>query len=349
MELQKGLISVIMSNYNTPEVYLCEAIESVLNQTYTDFEFIIVDDCSTDNSLEIISSYKDPRISIIKNEVNMGITQSLNRALAKSKGKYVARMDADDICLPERFQKQVDYLENHPDTIVCGTWVELFGDGASVYHEKYSCKVLPEREELQINLLFGNHMNIIHPTAMFNHKLLKDNKITYNENYIFAQDYRMWVECAQKGELANVPEVLFKYRIHNKAVSSDKKSIQTECAKNIMAEQLSWLDLELPENWETIHFGLLTGRKPYDLRYKKWIATIVAQNKKYRKYNSKKLKDTLWLKWTEISYFALTREKNLLKTTKILLNVPIKYWKNLLRIRRYRLKKLSNNFLDYSE
>lgn len=341
MELKKELISVIMSNYNTPEEYLRDAIESVLNQTYSTFEFIIVDDCSSDNSLEIIKSYDDPRIYVIENEINMGITKSLNRALNVAKGEYVARMDADDICLPERFQKQVDYLKKHPDTIVCGTWVELFGDGASVYHEKYSCKVLPEREELQINLLFGNHMNIIHPTAMFNHKLLKENNITYNENYIFAQDFRMWVECAKKGELANVPEVLFRYRIHNKAVSSDKKSVQTECAKNIMAEQLGWLGLNLPENWEEIHYGLLTGRKPFDLRYKKWIKILLRHNKKHQFFNHKKLKRVLWFKWTETVYFEIAKANGINKL-KALLALPISCYHGLLNIRNNRSSKEKN-------
>ncbi len=341
MGLKKGLISVIMSNYNTPEEYLRDAIESVLNQTYSEFEFIIVDDCSSDNSLEIIKSYNDPRITVIKNETNLGITKSLNRALAVSKGEFIARMDADDICLSERFKKQVDYLKQHPDTIVCGTWVELFGDGASVYHEKKSCKVLPEREELQINLLFGNHMNIIHPTAMFNHRLLKENNITYNENYIFAQDYRMWVDCSQKGKLANIPEILFKYRIHDKAVSSDKKSVQTECAKNIMAEQLGWLGLNLPENWEKIHYGLLTGRKPFDLEYKKWIKSLLRHNKKKKYFNQNKFKRLLWDKWTEIVYFEIARTKRLNKV-KALLSLPVFCYPRLMNIRNTRSMKEMN-------
>ncbi len=341
MELQKGLISVIMSNYNTPEEYLHNAIESILSQTYSDFEFIIVDDCSTDNSLEIIKSYKDSRISIIKNEVNMGITKSLNRALAVSKGEFVARMDADDICLPERFEKQVEYLKQNPDVIVCGTWVELFGDGADVYNEKYSCKILPEKETLQINLLFGNHTNIIHPTAMFNHRLLKENNITYNENYIYAQDYRMWVDCSQKGELANIPEILFKYRIHNKAVSSDKKDVQNECAKNIMAEQLSWLGLELPEDWENLHSGLLIGRKPFDLRYKKWIKTLIKHNKNHKFFNQHKLKKILWNKWTETVYFELAKA-SMFKKIKAIFALPIFCYPDLFNIRRIRLSKEKN-------
>lgn len=338
MELKKGLVSVIMSNYNTSEEYLREAIESILNQTYSDFEFIIVDDCSTDNSLDIINSYTDPRIVILKNEKNLGITKSLNRALKIAKGEFVARMDGDDIALPERLEKQVDFLRADPDVIVCGTWVELFGNGASEYNEKTSCKKLPDRETLCINLLFGNHLNIIHPTAMFNHRLLKANGITYNEDYIYAQDYRMWVECSKVAKLANVPEILFKYRIHGNAVSVSKKAVQTECTKNIMAEQLTWLGLEMPEDWETVHFALLTGRKPYDLRYKKWIKTIIKANKKFKIFNHQKLKSILWSKWTQTVYFEFAKTKKL----SVIVNLPLFCYPKLLEIKKSRSPKEEN-------
>lgn len=343
MEFKKGLVSVIMSNYNTPEEYLREAIESILNQTYSDFEFIIVDDCSTDNSLEIIESYSDPRITIIRNEQNVGITKSLNRALKVAKGEFVARMDADDICLAQRFQKQVEFLNQNSDVIVCGVWVELFGEGVKYLKEKYSKKSLPERELLQINLLFGNHTNIIHPTAMFNHKLLQKNGIEYNEKYIYAQDFRMWVECSKYGECANVPEILFKYRIHNKAVSSDKKTIQNECTKNIMAEQLSWLGLNIPDDWEMIHWGLLSGRKSYNLRYLEWIKTIIKKNRKFKIFNHRKLKNLLWQKWTETVYFEISKTKGINNKLKILLNLPIFCYSGLLRIKKLRSIKEDNN------
>ena len=127
MKLVPGLISVIMSNYNTPEEYLREAIESILNQTYKNFEFIIIDDCSTDNSLEIIKSYNDERIVLIENEENIGLTKSINKGLAVAKGEYIARMDADDVSLPQRFEKQINYMNDHTELIVCGSSMELIG------------------------------------------------------------------------------------------------------------------------------------------------------------------------------------------------------------------------------
>ena len=124
MELKSGLVSVIMSNYNTPEEYLRESIESILNQTYSHIEFIIVDDCSTDNSLNVIKSYKDDRIVLIENTENLGLTKSLNKALKQAKGEFVARMDADDISLPTRFEKQVAFLKQNSDVDAIKALVE---------------------------------------------------------------------------------------------------------------------------------------------------------------------------------------------------------------------------------
>ncbi len=339
MAVVSGLISVIMSNYNTPEEYLRDAIESVLNQSYDNFEFIIIDDCSTDNSLQIIKSYNDKRIVILENECNLGITKSLNRGFALAKGEFIARMDADDICLTTRFERQVGFLKSHTNVIVCGTGVELFGDGADIHKKKLVCKSIPEKEEFQVRLLFGNHINIIHPTAMFRHEMLLSNKIRYDENYIYAQDYRMWVSCSRIGECANLPDVLFRYRIHKKAVSSDKKDAQKECAKNIIEEQLNWLELVLPDNWEEIHYGFFAGRKKYNLATKTWIEKLIAQNKRLNIYNRSKFEELLWGKWTETTYFALTKERNPVRIIKILFNLPLRYWNELLKNRKKRKKK----------
>jgi glycosyltransferase involved in cell wall biosynthesis len=117
-------ISVVMSVYNG-EKYLRQAIESILQQTYTDFEFIIIDDGSTDSSREIIQSYDDKRIRLVINEQNIGLTKSLNKGIRLAKGEFIARMDADDISLPQRFEKQVAYLDSHPEVGVLGTYANI--------------------------------------------------------------------------------------------------------------------------------------------------------------------------------------------------------------------------------
>ncbi len=339
MNREKGLVSVIMSNYNTPEVYLRSAIESILNQTYQNFEFIIIDDCSTDNSLQIIESYSDKRISIIRNEQNLGITKSLNKGLAVAKGEFVARMDADDISLENRFERQVNFLKSHPDHIVCGTGVELIGDWQSNHSHKYMCRTIPERESFRIHLLFGNYPNIVHPTAMFNRNLLLKYNLKYNENYPLAQDYRMWVSCSEVAECANIPETLLNYRVHGKAVSNDRKDLQNNIAIQIMQEQLDKLNIKPGKEYESIHKDFLYSRKPYDIKCKKWIKMLLSQNKRYKVYDQRKMKKILWKKWVEISYFGLAKQKNPIKILKILLNIPLAYVPYLFVIKKNRNKK----------
>lgn len=336
MNLEKGLVSVIMSNYNTPEEYLRSAIESILNQTYQNFEFIIIDDHSTDDSLQIIESYSDKRIKIIKNEQNLGITKSLNRGLAVAKGEFVARMDADDISLKTRFEKQVKFLKNHPECIVCGTGVELIGDWQAKHSKKYICRTIPDRESFRIHLLFGNYPNIVHPTAMFNHNLLLKYNIVYNENYPLAQDYRMWISCSEVAECINIPETLLNYRIHGKAVSSDKTELQNNIAIQIMQEQLDRLHLKLTEKIAEIHKDFLFARKEYSFECKKWIKTLLKSNKKYNIYNQKLFKKILWKKWTEITYFGIAKEKKTFNILKMILNIPIMYIPHMFEIRKLR-------------
>lgn len=296
------LISVIMSNYNTPETYLRQAIESILGQTYKKIEFIIVDDCSSNNSLKIICDYCDDRIHLIKNENNIGITRSLNKALQASKGDFIARMDSDDISLPERFEKQVTFLQNHQDVIVCGTWAEIFGDGYNDNKKKMLCNVIPPKDEYSVILLFGNGYNIIHPTAMFRHDYMIKNKICYDERYRYAQDYKMWITCNHFGECAIVPEVLFKYRIHDKAISSNKVQEQRDCVYSIIEEQLKILDIKLDKNNFIKHQGLIFSKKSYDEFYYKWLEKIINKNSKKHIYNQNVLEKLLYKKMAENAY-----------------------------------------------
>ena len=336
MNLEKGLVSVIMSNYNTPEDYLRSAIESILNQTYQNFEFIIIDDCSTDDSLSIIETYYDKRIRIIKNGKNLGITKSLNRGLSVAKGEFVARMDADDVSFETRFEKQVEFLKNHPDYIVCGTGVELIGDWETHHTNKFICRTIPQKEEFRIHLLFGNYPNIVHPTAMFNRSLLIKHNITYNENYPLAQDYRMWVSCSEVAECANLHETLLYYRVHGKAVSSEKKELQKNIAYQIMQEQLDKLHISLTEEYADIHKDFLFSRKEYNVNCKEWIKTLLKHNQKHNIYNQKLFKRILYKKWTEITYFGIAKQKNPLEILKMVLNIPIFYIPYLFKIKKNR-------------
>ncbi len=339
MRLECDLVSVIMSNYNTDEESLRAAIESVLNQTYENFEFIIIDDCSTNNSVDIIESYRDSRIRLIKNKENIGLTKSLNVALKVARGEYIARMDSDDVCLPQRFEKQILFLSQNPEYIVCGTAAEFVGIWQKHNSHKVIFREIPEKDEYRIRLLFGNNPNIVHVSAMFNATIMRDYNIEYNENYKYAQDYRMWVSCCEVARCANLEDVLMQITVREGTISTSKKEEQEECVIRIIQEQLDKLHICLDEESVVIHLGLLNQRKEYTLNIKNWIKKIISQNKIYNIYNQKILEKILWCKWAEISYFALAKTYNPIEMIKILLNIPFEYWSELFKINRRRHMK----------
>ena len=204
--MKRPKISVIMSVYKGDK-YLKEAIESILNQTFTDFEFIIVNDGSTDNSLEIIQSYDDERIKIINNEKNIGLTKSLNKALKQAKGEYIARQDADDVSLPNRFEEQVKYFEEHPEVVLLGTSVYLIGENEKIVGKRI---VLTKPS---IKYLFKeNQFN--HGSVMFKKEIV--NQLGgYNELIRYSQDYELWLRIAKYYEVRNLTQSLYKLRSHD--------------------------------------------------------------------------------------------------------------------------------------
>ena len=338
--LEKGLVSVLMATYNTPEEYLRKTIDSVLNQTYSNIEFVIIDDCSTNNSVELIESYNDKRIHLVKNKVNIGLTKSLNVGLAHCHGEFVARMDDDDVCLPERFERQVDFLRKHQDVIVCGTGARHVGDWQKHNSNEKIYRYIPKKEEHRIYLLFGNFPNIIHSTAMFNHEKLKKYGIKYNENYVYAQDFRMWVSCSEYENCANIEDYLAEITVREGTISTSKKETQEQCAVNIVQEQLDKLHLTLTEETKPIHMHLMVRKGiSYDIAIKKWLRVLLDANKKYKVYDQKLMENILYKKWAEICYYGLARSKGVAAKIKVALSLNIKYYPELMRIRKMKKSK----------
>ncbi len=194
------IISIIMPVYNSSQ-YIREAIDSIRQQTFADFELIVVDDGSIDNSVSIVNSYDDKRIRLLLNEHDF--IGSLNLGVLEARGKYIARMDADDVMLADRLQKQVDYMEQHPEIHICGSWTEVFGA------EEGIIRTATYHEEIVSTMLLHNAM--IHPSVMIRKSVLENN--LYQTGYPCAEDYKLWTELASKGfRFANIPEVLLKYR-----------------------------------------------------------------------------------------------------------------------------------------
>ncbi len=189
-----------MPVYNA-SLYLREAVDSVLQQIFTDFECLIIDDGSTDESTTIINSYSDQRIRLISNAHDF--IGSLNKGVLESKGKYIVRMDADDIMLPYRLQIQFDFMEQHQEIDVCGSWVESFGSRTGVTQRDTF------HNELIITILLYNP--VIHPSVIIRRSVFE--KAAYKEGYAHAEDYKLWTDLAVQGfRFANIPKVLLRFR-----------------------------------------------------------------------------------------------------------------------------------------
>ena len=332
------LISVVMSNYNTPLNYLEESINSILSQTYSNFEFIIVDDGSTDGSIEKIKSFDDPRIKLICNKRKHGLAYSLNKGFSVCKGKYIARMDSDDISLPKRFEKQVGFMEKNENTIVCGTWAEVIDDNGNNIRSNFIRETIADMDSYKIRLLFSNNPLLLHPSAFFNRSLLVKYNIHYDEQYKYAQDYKMWVDCSVHANCNIIPQYLLQYRKHSLSVSESKRDLQDSYACQIMQEQLDALHLTLTDETRPIHFRMLTRLKPYDSKTKQWIVTLIKANKKYKVYNQKKLKKILWYRWSEFCYEELSHSSKS-KIISIFLSLSLRNKINLFKIKWFYMNK----------
>jgi glycosyltransferase involved in cell wall biosynthesis len=219
MENNKNpLVSVIMPVYNGEE-YLAEAVQSILDQTYTNFELLIVDDGSSDNTLAIAKelSKKDHRVRVLRNKINLKIVGTLNRAIDESKGKYIARMDADDYKYPEAIEKQVAYLESNPDVAVVGGAIEVCGPHMEVLNHR----AYPE-SDAEVRAKIFRYNPFAHPAVMMNANLVGDERYALN----WAEDYDMWFRLGKKGKFANLPETVLKLRTHPDSVSQSKLAYQ---------------------------------------------------------------------------------------------------------------------------
>lgn len=203
-------VSVLMPVYRTNEEYLREAISSILAQTYSDFEFLILDDCPEDDRELIVKSYKDRRIKYLRNETNMGISESRNKLVDMARGEYLAVMDHDDVSLPERLEKQVDYLDAHPDVGVVGCWTDVFPDNKGLYFPS---------DDFKIKSLMMNICAVVHPSSMLRKSVLIENKIRYEKEYSPAEDYKLWCSLMEFTRFYNISEVLFRYRSHDHRTS----------------------------------------------------------------------------------------------------------------------------------
>jgi glycosyltransferase involved in cell wall biosynthesis len=231
-------ITVLMPVYNG-EKYLAQAIDSMLAQTFHEFEFLIINDGSTDKSEEIILSYKDLRIRYIKNEQNLKLIATLNKGIDLAKGKYIVRMDADDISLPERLEKQFSFMEKNLQVAICGSWFQSFGINNSMV------KYVGAHEEIMFRMLYQCHL--CHPSLIWRRSAITSFEHMFDPLFAHAEDYDFFVRVGQRFGLANLQEVLVKYRTHADSVSVVHKQVQEHNSNIIRRREFEELGYKIKE------------------------------------------------------------------------------------------------------
>ncbi len=294
------LVSVILPVYNA-EKFIVSAIESVLAQDFKNFELLVINDGSTDESEQLIKKIVDPRIVYIKNATNIGLIATLNKGIDAALGKYIARMDADDISMSTRFELQVAFLENNLEIGLCGTsffsWDGLNKD----------LKTLPSNaEEIKSELLFRNV--IAHPTVMMRKKVLIENALRYSMDALNAEDYDLWTRMARVTSIANLPLPLLLYRVHAMQVTQTQKEQKEATRHKIMWNYFSWFGL-LPSGAEKeIHIHISDGKSKGSLAFleaaEAWLKKIektVSESGKINTNAIEKVIGNYWLKVCENS------------------------------------------------
>lgn len=303
---EKIEISVIMSTHNTNESFLKLAIISVLNQTIKNIELIIVNDGG--HNLKTIQEFEDNRIIIINHKETEGLPISLNEAISISKGKYIARMDSDDISKLDRLQIQKEYLDRNQHIDICATFYKKF-------YEENTFIINPffNYKYIEAQLFFKNV--IAHPSIMFRKSFLKENNLKYSQEYCYSQDFELWTRCLKKGNIALIPKLGLYYRIHGNQIRSYKKEEQRSLYNRVLIRNLTELNLDISN---LRYLEMLNGNDS-DIDFENllnFVNTVIKKNKKLKIYDEKAFERILYNKCFNLilkrkKYKYLTKKMNL--------------------------------------
>ena len=280
------LVSVIISTYNTDEIFLRKSIESILEQTYKNLQIIIINDGSSNTDDMVIKSYNDNRITYIKHEQNKGLIYSLNEGLEEAKGEYIARMDSDDIATRDRIRIQVDYMEKNKDIFMTSTFFRMIGA-----ENKKIVNSLIKPEEIKCELLYRTP--ILHPGVMIRSKKLIESKLKYSSNALHMEDFELWTRVAEVGKIAIIPKVCMLYRIHQNQIGNAHKEKQMDMTKGLLESNLNKLGLDVGDVKYLMYLN--NGMCNMEINFNDLLAFIekVESANLERKIYSKKLKNVL--------------------------------------------------------
>lgn len=325
-------VSVLMPVFNA-ERYLSQAIDSIVEQSFTDWELILINDGSTDGSEAIISSYTDSRIKYWKNEENKGLIYTRNLMIEKASGEYIAFLDSDDLSMSERLQKQVDFLDNNLDYGLCGTW-SLMIDRDGKQLKKINMPT--DHVDICCSLLFIN--TFVQSSIMIRRKILVENP--YDKEYPLAEDYELWCRLSRKYKLKNIPLHLTKYRWHGDNISKSRKEHLDALTQNIYRRELALIGIDATDYELTIHSAIrdasiLVGIVPkaYLNELKAWLGKLADAGVASCKYDSDILLATIAFRWV----FACKSRKLYLKVFSLPISLSRKGYTILFRMLRERI------------
>lgn len=320
-------VSVLMPVFNGAK-YLRESIDSILNQDFSDFELIIINDGSTDESAHIIHSYTDSRIKLINNEQNLGLIATLNKGIKLCRGEYIVRMDADDICLKDRIKTQVSFMDKNLQIGASGSFYKMLRYNKSII---FNLPVQPK--ELKAFLFFNSP--IPHPAAIIRKSILIKHNITYNPIYKHAEDFRLWLDISMHSELANINKPLLLYRVHenqitgNATFSPDKKN----SLSLIRNEQLKKLSIQPSVDELNIHAIICDGTK-FESKEQiaiadAWLTNMKKKNDEHVIYNQDYFNKIILERWLRVNINFFGIKNGLIhflnsKTYKMI-NLPFKF------------------------
>lgn len=290
------LVTVLMPVYNQA-LYIRESLESMLNQTYTNLDILIVDDGSTDNTIEIVQTYRDNRIRIVQHSSNQGLIATLNTGLANTKGDYIAKMHGDDISLPKRIAKQIEFLNHNPEIGVLGTWFYLgIEPNAQIIRHPVS------HQEIAMNMVFDSM--IAHPTIVFRKSLIESGVYYYDPKYPRAEDYELWERLIAVTKFANFSEPLLRYRQHEMSETSIGYHDQQTYANLVRKNYFRRAGWELSDSDMSIHRYAQRDAIPENIdemiQLDKWLYTLSQRNKRTRFFDSQRFDSFLLKKFVNV-------------------------------------------------
>jgi len=288
------------------EKYVGGAIDSILAQTFTDFELLVIDDGSTDRSREVVRSYHDPRIRLVCNETNLGVPQTRNRGIHLARGEYVAFLDSDDWAYPERLAKQVAFLDSHPDYAAVGAWITWMDEKGRSLRRVKRKPISPD--EIAAQRLF--QQGIENSACMTRTVVLRE--YGHREEYDLSEDFDLWARIAAKNKLATLPEILVRRRMHSGRITQEKALRMKDRRLAIYAAQLHTLGIVFTDTDLERHFLLRSMRKQKftpDLVYlewaENWLLQLRAANQRTLCYPEPAFSELLGQFWLKVCWYAL--------------------------------------------